>query len=93
MNWVRGGISCSSVMSRILQDGASPGLREKVLALSKPLVRSQSHTPAGTGENRFNDQSLETACDVGEVEKGTAGVVGRTLLRLFEETLLQTRSL
>lgn len=44
-------------------------------------------------ENGFNDQRLETACDMGEMEKGTGGVVGRTLLHLFEETLLQTRSL
>lgn len=55
MNWVMRTISCSAVMSRILQDGASLGLHRKVLALSKPLVHLQSHIRAGTreSENRF----------------------------------------
>ena len=29
-------------------------------------------------ENRFYRQRLETACDMGETEKGAAGVMGRT---------------
>lgn len=45
-----GAISCSAMMPRILQDGASLVLHEKVLALCKPLVRSLSRIRAGARE-------------------------------------------